>query len=679
MKKILFYIVTFCLLAAPSFAQVDRSKVPEPGPAPEINLGEYETFTLKNGLKVFVVRNNKLPRVAFNLLIDRDPLLEGEKAGYVEATGELLRRGTTNRSKEQLDEEIDFLGANLSTSSTGVFASSLSKHKEKLMELMADIVLNPAFEQEELDKIITQTKSGLEASKDNPQAIASNVQAALLYGKDHPYGEIVTEETVDNITMEDAKKYYQTYFRPNIAYLAIVGDISVKEAEKLVKKYLGKWKKGEVPTHEYPDPKPLDKTKVALVDRPTSVQSVVNVMHPVELEPGGEDVIPGRLMNEILGGGDARLFNNLRENKGYTYGAYSSLASDELVGKFMANANVRNEVTDSAVVEFIKELETIRKEPVSEEELSSARNYLSGSFARSLESPQTIASFALNIERYGLDKDYYKNYLKNVAAVTAEDIQEVAQKYIQPDQSYIMVVGNADEVKEGLSRFGEVEMYDIYGNKQKSMETGAADISAEQVVQNYLKALGGRNKLEKIENLTMVVDLNMNGMEFRNITIKKNGEKYLNTTKMGEQELNKVVYNNGEAKAYAQGQSMSLPPEQANALKYEAYTFPELHYQDWGFKLSMKGMAKVNGKDAYQVAVETPEGQKSISYFDKETGFKLKTETEMINVEFSDYQDQDGIMIPSQMKMIIPQGVLSGEIVSVDFNTEIPDQQFDIK
>ena len=659
------------------FGQVDRSKAPEPGPAPEINLGDYETFTLKNGLKVFVVRNDKLPRVAFNLLIDRDPILEGDKAGYVQATGELLRRGTTSRTKEELDEQIDFLGASLSSSSTGVYASSLSKHKEKLMELMADVILNPAFEQEELDKIITQTKSALEAAKDNPQSIASNVQAALLYGKNHPYGEITTEETVENITLEDAKKYYQTYFKPNTAYLAIVGDITKKDAQKLVKKHLGKWQKGEVPKHEYPDPKPLEKTKVALVDRSTSVQSVVNIMHPVELEPGGDDVIPARIMNEILGGGDARLFNNLREDKGYTYGAYSSLASDELVGKFTAGANVRNEVTDSAVVEFLKELKTMRTEPVKNEELESAKNYLTGSFARSLESPQTIASFALNIERYGLDKDYYKNYLKNVAAVTAEEVQKVANKYVQPDQSYIMVVGNADEVKEGLSKFGEVEMYDIYGNRQKAME--ATDVTGEEVIKKYLNAIGDREKLEGINNLKMEVRLNMNGMQFTNTTIKKDGTKYLNSTKMGEQEVNKVVYNEGRAKAYAQGRAMDLPPDQVNAIKYEAYTVPELHYTDPGFKLELKGMAKVNGKDTYKVVVETPEGQKSVHYFDKETGLKLKTETPMVNVEYMDYQEYDGVMMPSKMKMSTPQGALEGEIVSLKFNTDIPDQQFELE
>ena len=677
MKKQFLYILTLCLLTSPAFAQLDRSKAPEPGPAPEIQLGDYETFTLDNGLQVFVVKNDKLPRVAFNLLIDRDPILEGDKAGYVQATGQLLRQGTTNRTKAQLDEEIDFIGANLSTSSTGVYASSLSKHKEKLMALMADVVLNPAFPQEEFDKIIKQTKSGIAASKEDPQAIAANVQAALLYGKDHPYGEIVTEETVENIELADAKQYYNTYFKPNVAYLAIVGDITTKEAKKLAKKYLGKWEKGEVPTHEYKDPEFKGETVVALVDRPTAVQSVVNIMHPVELEPGSEDVIAGRLMNEILGGGDARLFRNLREDKGYTYGAYSSLSSDELVGKFNASANVRNAVTDSAVTEFLMELNKMRDEPVSEKELDAAKNYLIGSFARSLESPQTIASFALNTALYDLEEDYYKNYLKNVEAVSAEDIQEVAQKYIQPEQSYIMVVGSGDDVKEDLKKFGEVEMYDIYGNKVKAMEN--TDLTGEQVINNYLEALGGEEKLETIDNISTIVKVKVNEMELTNTIIKKDGKKYLNSTKMGEQEMNRIVYNDGQAKMYANGQSMALPPQQVQAMQYEAYAFPEAYYDDLGFELELKGMAKVEGKDAYQVVVTTPEGTKSVHYFDKETGLKVKSEAPTGNVLISDYKEQDGIMFPTKMKMATPQGTFEGEIVSVQFNTEVPEDIFILK
>ena len=545
------------------------------------------------------------------------------------------------------------------------------------MELMADVLLNPALPQEELDKIIKQTKSGLAASKENPEAIAANVQAALLYGKDHPYGELTTEETLDNIKLEDAHQYYNTYFKPNVAYLAIVGDITKKEAQKLVKKHLGNWKKGTVPTHEYANPQPREETVVALVDRPTAVQSVVNIMHPVELAPGHKDVITGRLMNEILGGGDARLFRNLREDKGYTYGAYSSLSSDELVGKFVANASVRNAVTDSAIVEFMTELNKMRNEKVDAEELQSAKNYLTGSFARSLESPQTIASFALNTALYNLDKDYYKNYLKNVAAVSAEDIQAAAQKYIQPEKAYVMVVGNADEVKESLGKFGKVEMYDIYGDKQKAM--GNTDMTGQQVINNYIEALGGKEKLDAVKNMTTIVNLSLNNMQLTNTTIKKGGDKYMNATTMGGQEMNRIVYNNGEAKMFAQGQSMALPPQQAKALEAEAYAFPEVHYADLGYELELKGMAKVNGNDAYQVVVTSPAGTKAVNYFDVESGLKVKVEAPTGNVELSDYQEKNGIMFPGKMKMITPQGTLEGEVASVEINQEVPESTFSLQ
>ncbi|MGB5927528.1 MAG: pitrilysin family protein, partial [Cyclobacteriaceae bacterium] len=284
-------------------AQVDRSRLPEAGPAPEINIADYESFTLDNGLKVFIVKNAKTPRIALSLVLDRDPIIEGDKSGYVSLAGDLLRSGTTNRSKDQLDEEVDFLGASLSTSSSSIYASGLRRHADKLMELFADVLLNPSFPEDEFERLKKQTLSALEASKNDPGSIAGNVENVLLYGKDHPYGEITTEETVNAIALQDTKDYYNTYFRPNIAYLAIVGDIKKKDAKKLAKKYLGSWKKADVPKHEYQSPEVPEKMQVALVDRSSAVQSVIRIANTVELEPGNSDVITTRVMNQILGGG----------------------------------------------------------------------------------------------------------------------------------------------------------------------------------------------------------------------------------------------------------------------------------------------------------------------------------------------------------------------------------------
>ena len=237
-------------------------------------------------LKVFVVENHKLPRVAFSLQLDIDPIKEGDKAGISEIAGDMLAKGTKNRTKDDLNFAIDFIGASFFTSSTSVFGASLKKHQNTLLEIMADVIKNPDFKEEELKKLKTQYISNVQTQKDDPDAIASNVRRVLLYGKDHPYGEIVREETIENITLDDAVNYYSTYFKPNVAYLAVVGDINVKEAKTLVEKYFGDWKKGEVPQHKYDFPERPKSTHVAFVNKPGAVQSVIAVFNPIELKPG---------------------------------------------------------------------------------------------------------------------------------------------------------------------------------------------------------------------------------------------------------------------------------------------------------------------------------------------------------------------------------------------------------
>ena len=395
------------LLCGAVTAQVDRSKMPEPGPAPKIELGETQSFTLENGLKVFVVENHKLPKVSFSLQFDIDPIVEGDKAGAAQIAGDLLSKGTTNRTKEELNFEVDFMGATFFTSAGSVFGSSLKKHQEKLLDIMSDVLKNSDFKEEELEKLRTQYISGKQTEKDDPDAIASNVQSVLLFGKDHPYGELTSEETLKNITLEDVKAYYNSYLKPNLAYMAVVGDIDVKEAKALITKYFGDWKKGEVPTHTYDMPEAPKTMKVVLVDKPGAVQSVISAVNIIDLKPGSEDAIKANITNGILGGGFVSKLNlNLREAHSYTYGARSSIGSDELVGDFIASAKVRNEVTDSALVEMMKEINNMRKGNITADELETTKKYRAGTFSIGLENAQTKARYAINIEKYGLDKDY---------------------------------------------------------------------------------------------------------------------------------------------------------------------------------------------------------------------------------------------------------------------------------
>ena len=676
MIKKIYISLIFALAASVAFAQIDRTTAPEPTPAKEINIGEPTTFTLKNGLKVFVVENHKLPRVAFSLTFDRDPVSEGDKAGYVSMAGQMLMKGTKKRTKAELDEDIDFIGANINTFSTGMYATSLTKHQDKLMELMKDILFNPAFPEDELDKLKKQTLSGLAASKDDPNAIASNVRGKLVYGA-HPYGEFETEESVENITLEEIKSYYNTYFRPNIGYLAIVGDITPKEAKKLIQKNFEDWEKAEVPAKEYEIPTPPEETFVALVDRDASVQSVINVAYPVELPIGSEDVITARVLNQILGVGfSSRLNQNLREDKAFTYVAGSSLSADKLVASFTASASVRNEVTDSAVSEFMAELVKINKEGVTQQELDAAKASISGSFARALESPQTVASFAINTARYNLPKDYYSNYLKNLEAVTLEDVKAAAQKYILPEQANILVVGKGSEVAEKLERFGKVKYFNRQGEEYdpNDKSTLPADLTAENVLNNYFDALGGKEKLEAVKSLKTTYSANIQG---QTITINevKNNRGLKQETAMGPMVLSKIVVDGEEVKVFQQGQEVPLPEQAKASIRMGRKIYPELHLEEMGITMKLKNVETVNGKPAYAITMSMPNGQSSTSFFDVESGLKVKSTSAGGSEEIKSYKEIDGIMVPEVR--ILNQGMqFSAELKSAEFNVEIKEDTF---
>lgn len=666
MKKISIYIICALFTLSSVQAQVDRTKYPEPGVAPTLNIGDAETFTLPNGLKVFVVENHKLPRITFSLVLDRDPILEGGKVGLTSMVGELMRSGTKLHSKEQLDEAIDQIGASISVGSASASASSLSKYRTELLSLFSEILFQPSFPVTELDKIKKQFVSGLAAAKDDPNSISSVVTNAVLYGKNHPYGENETEATIKNVEVADIQNYYNTYFKPNIGYLAIVGDITKAEAEKLVKEHFGSWKKGSVLTHVWPAVKSSETNKVILVDRPSSVQSVINVTYPVDLQYNSSDRIASSLLSYILGGGSSsRLFMNLREDKGYTYGAYSSLSPDKLIGKFSANASVRTEVTDSSVYQMLHELKHIDENTITEEELIAAKAYLTGSFGRSLESPSTIASFALNSEIQKLPKDYYKNYLKNLDAVTVAELNKLAPKYIKPANAYVVIVGNAAEFKDQLGQFGEVINYTAEGDVEVKKEADAS-VNADAVIEKYITAIGGKEKIATINTLKQTAEGEVQGMTISQIIqVDKKQGKALQLTFMGAQELSRVTITKDKVTAVAMGQEQELPAAIGDAMKGVLEIIPQVNYANNGTKLTLDGIGLVNGEDAYKVIVENGE-VKSTDYYSVANGLLLKSESASTGeVSYSDYKDYDGMKFPSVITVNSPQMPVTLKMVIV--------------
>ena len=685
MKKVIFSILILAFTISVN-AQVDRTKAPEAGPAPEIKIGDYQSFELKNGLKVFVVENHKIPMVSYSLSLDNDPVLEGDKTGYVIMTGELLRAGTTNRSKDEIDESIDFIGAYLSTSASGIYGRSLKKHSEELLDIMSDILYNPAFPQDELEKTKKQWITGLKSQENEPTAIAANVADVLRYGKDHPYGELQTEESINSITVDDCKSYYNTYFSPGVAYLIIVGDISMKEAKKQVKKHFAQWESKEVPKHKYEFPQGYDSPKVAVSNRDGAKQSIIEVTYTIDLKPGSEDVIPAKVMNFVLGGGSfsSRLMQNIREDKGYTYGAYSSLSSDELVGKFKASASVRNTVTDSALVQVLKEMNRIRTEKVSEEDLQMMKNVLTGSFSRSLEDPQTVARFALSTAKYNLPKDYYQTYLKKLNAVTPDDVQRVAKKYIRPENAIILAVGDVAQIKAGMKQFspaGEVEEYDFFGEPVKASPIPEG-LTAQTVIDNYITARGGKENIEKVKDITSSATATIQGMTLNIKAFKKAPGKICVETYMGPNLLSKQVCDGVAAKMSSPQGEQKLEGEMLEQMKYEAILFPELEYQKEGYSLELLGAEDVDGEQTFKVKVTNPAGKAQTIFFSKNTGLIVKevSSTPQGNsiALTHEYTEVNGVKFPKKVSQSMGPQMVEITVDKIEVNKGIEDTKFEI-
>jgi predicted Zn-dependent peptidase len=589
----------------------------------------------------------------------------------------MMMGGTKNRTKDQLDQEIDFIGASLSASATSVSASSLKKHQGKVLDLMADVLFNPVFPQPELDKLKKQSLTGLATTKDDPQAISSRLSRAVLYGKNHPYGESQTEQTTKNITLDDVKAYYQTYFKPNIAYLAIVGDIDKAEAQKVVNQYFGAWQKGVVPTFTYPMPVRAAKQAVALVDRSSSVQSVIDVTQPVAMKIGDADYISSRLLNQILGGGSAsRLFMNLREDKGFTYGAYSSIEADKLVGNISASASVRSEVTDSAVYEFVYEIKNLVEKGVTQEELDKAKAELAGSFGRSLEQPGTVANFALNTARYNLPKDYYATYLQKLNAYTVADINATAKRLIEPDKFIITTVGNGAEIKEKLAQFGEVVEYDIMGEPAKKL-VAEADMTAEKVLENYLNAIGGASKVAAIQTAKISMDANVMGtaLTIAFVYDSQNG-RYGQKLSIAGNVMQKTTLANGKGSMSVQGNSIEMTPAQLAEAQLNSYLFPEAVYKVNGYTATLDGLKDVDGKPAYKVVIASASGAKLINYYAQDSGLKIKYENPASGDTFyGDYQPMNGVLLPMSWTIKSPQipVPLEAKVTSLQVNVPVTD------
>lgn len=694
MKKIILS-GALILIASAGFGQIDRSVRPKAATAPTINIKDSEVFTTPNGMTVILSENHKLPKVSIRLVTGSDPMQEGSKAGLSEVSGQLIMSGTTNRTKDKLDAEVDYIGATLTADGTSMRLSCLTKHLEKGLTLMTDVLFNANFPESEFQRIKKQNESALLSAKSNPDQMATNAEMRANFPGGHPYGEIMTDNTLASITKADVESYFKKIFTPSESYLVIVGDVTKEQAISLVNKFFASWKGGPAYKADLGQGQFNKGNRVIFVKKPGAVQSVVTVTFPFKMKQGEQNQLPFTVTNGILGGGGfgTRLMQNLREDKAYTYGCYSSLEITNHGSWFSASGNFRNAVTDSAIVQILKEIDGISDSYVKDSELSLTKSAMAGNFARSLENPQTIANFALNIIRNKLPKDYYQTYLKRLEAVNNEAVLEMAQTYFTAKNCNIIVVGN-DEILEKLKVFdadGQIEMFDAFGDVVKEMK--AATISKDQLIEKYVLAntqttsmKDAAKKIKKIKSVKQVIEMSAEAipapltMTTYFVAPNKESMKLEMQGMMIQKE-----YFDGKAGASVNMQTgkKELTAEEIASKQKSAGLFPELTYATSGVKYDLLGVESVGGADMYVLKIVDGEKQ-TFDYFDAKTFMKMKSVSiqkegeEVVEASrtFSDYKAVEGILFPYQSTLMMGQMGLNGKVITIEVNKTVEETAF---
>ena len=689
MKKNIILSILILFVFNLNFAQIDRTKQPDSGPDPEIKFGTPKTFKLKNGIQVLVVEDDKLPVVTYSLRIDRNPILDGEKVGVSTLLSAMLGNGTTTIPKDEFNEEVEFLGASVSVTFSGGSANTLTKNNSRVLELWSDAIINPLLTEEEFDKEKAKLLESLKADINNIDAISSRVSSALSYGKNHPYGEFTTEQSIENVTFKDVIEYHEKYNIPNNAYIVVVGDVKAKELKAVLKEKFEPWKKGKLPVN--PEPvytENVGLTEINFIDVPSATQSTVIFTNNTPLKQTDEDYFAALLANQVLGGGsEGYLFKNLRDDNGWTYGAYSGLGSNRYgVSRFTAEAKVRNAVTDSTVTEIVKEISRIRTENVDPQRLKDVKAAYLGNFIFSTERASTVANFALGQKLNNLPDDYYETFIENINKVTAQDLKKAANKYFKLGNTRIIIVGRGSDVVSGLEEIGfPINYFDKFANPiakpifNKAIPEG---LTAVDVINNYISAVGGKSNLESVNTVVMKADVTIPGAPFApQATMRQklpNKSSFVIEVNMQGQKmtLSKTTFDGERGYSEMQGQRVEFDEKQLDENKKIKGIFEELYFKPE--ELELVSINSVNYQDAYKVKV-TVDGKESHRYYSVESGLLLSKEdtddnNNVVTTNYGDYQSVQNVMFPFYMEL--PAQKLEFKTSSIEINKEIKDSSF---
>ncbi|PYQ22888.1 MAG: hypothetical protein DMF81_10620 [Acidobacteria bacterium] len=448
-----------------------KNRVPVSKDVLRVKLPRPVEASLRNGLGVLVMEDHRFPAVNVQLLIqEAGPIHEpAGQPGLASVTAQMLREGTPSRTSRQLAEELARLGATLFASASfgsdaaTVNASGMSDNLEEWFAVLADVLVNPSFPGDELAKLKQRLKVQLQQQRSTPFFLLNERFSRAVFGT-HPAAVVAaTPESLDALAPEALARWHRERYVPQDAILAIAGDVRAAELMPRLEKWLEGWRRTELSPVFPPNPQPVSGRKVLIVDRPGSVQTTL-ALGNIAIERRDPDYVAVVVMNRVVGGGPAaRLFLNLREEKGYTYGVYSNFLALKYPGPWRAGGDMRTEVTEGAMTEFLKEIGRIRDEKVPDTELEEAKRSLVASFALSLEQPTQLLGYAITRKVYGFPEDYWDTYPIRIMAVTADDVQRVARRYVEPESLQIVAVGDGGKIRAVMEKYGPVEVYDTEG------------------------------------------------------------------------------------------------------------------------------------------------------------------------------------------------------------------------
>jgi zinc protease len=688
-----FMLMSFTLIAQ----KLDRSKLPAPGPAPIIKLAKPVITKLANGLTILVVEDHKLPKIYCSLNIDLGSITEGSKVGTTDLLNALMREGTTKQSRDAFNEKVDAIGASLNVGYSGGNVAALTKYFNQAFALFAEGMLSPALSSTNLEDVRKKQLTGIKAAEKNAKAIHNRMYNVITWGVNHPNSEYATEETTNNIKTDDVKAAYQKYVTPNRAYLIFVGDISPTTAKLLAQRYFLNWKSSGYELEKIPNVANSANNEIYVCDVPTAKQTLITALRVNDLPKSAPDVYAGYLANDILGGGgEGRLFLNLREKRGFTYGSYSNLESSRNQSAFSASAEVRHEVVDSATEALLYEVQHISNVAVDNQTLIESKNKYNGNFALSLESNATIIQNALSVLTNNLPSNYYANYLKNINAVTVADVLNAAKKYISGNNLKICITGKADAFKDKLTRLGyRVNYVDKFGRPliqeaivpiEKPKDAGAIateDLKdVKKILEKAIVAIGGMDAINKVKTIVQEGSTSIQGRTI-SVTVKKMmpNMEVSSTELEGMGVMQKEVFDGTKGSKSGRGVNTELKGDDLQAKLTNKSIFKEVNLMSKN--VTLEGTDKVGDKQAYKLKLV--EGARVwYYYFDKISGLLIGMkssekspvgEVEVLTL-LSNYKAVNGVQFPHLLSKELGPQSIDMEITSIKINEGVTAEDF---